>query len=371
MTRNQFSGFRNLIFKGYNKLPGFIKKPATKALNKHRTKNMEKEGLTNMIFYVTDRCNARCKHCFYWKNLNRKTEELELDKIKKIAESIKKPLDLLVITGGEPFVRDDIKEICDIFYRTNKTKRISIDTNGMLTDKIIRNVEGILENPKKLTVFLSLDGMQETHDKMRGVKGAFASMEKTINGLKKLEKKYKNLTIMLATTLTKENFGELNKVREYANKTDVLHKINIARSNSMVFNIDKNLLNDFDPEEKNELSIEELEKVYEMINEKKDLGSRIESMKLRHSIDMVRAGKRKVRCLATYNNIVVFPNGNVSVCEPTKPFANLKNYNYDIDKAFNSKEAETQKQKLKECFCLQPCNLLDAMRYDTETLINL
>lgn len=75
--------------------------------------------------------------------------------------------------------------------------------------------------------------------------------------------------------------------------------------------------------------------------------------------------------MAAYDNAVIFPNGNISICEPTKSFANLKEFDYDLDRLLNSKKALECKENLKDCFCLQPCNLLDAMKYDVDTLVRL
>ncbi len=374
MTRNQFSRFKNVTFTIYSKIPAFIKKPFLRSLNEKRLKNTKKiDSPSTLIFYVTNKCNARCKHCFYWRDLNKKEQELNLEQIRKIANSLKRKLDLLVITGGEPFLREDIVEICRIFYGGNNTNRISIDTNGTLPDVIGSKVRNILEaNPSKtLSVFISLDGMEKTHDNIRGIKNAFNAVEKTLKKLKELEQKHKNLSIMVATTITGDNIDELEDIISFVKRFNVLHKFNILRTNATVFGIDKNLLNDFDPKEVYELTFDDLERVYNIISRNKGLGSRIEAMKIRHSIDMLKYKKRTVKCLATYNNAVVFPDGFVSFCEPVKPFANLKEFGYNIFDLLNSKQGLERKEKLNNCFCLQPCNLLDAMRYDTDTLIRL
>ena len=64
-----------------------------------------------LTFFLTSRCNLRCEHCFYWKELDADhSNELKIDEIKKIAQSLPRLL-VLSITGGEPFVR---KDICDV-----------------------------------------------------------------------------------------------------------------------------------------------------------------------------------------------------------------------------------------------------------------
>lgn len=294
MPRNQFSVFKNLMFNLYRTLPPALRRYFVSAVNKGRVGKIYKlKSPSTLIFYVTDRCNAKCKHCFYWKSLNNKDDEISLENTSKVSNSLKRPLDLLVITGGEPFLRNDIVAICGMFYKNNGTKRISIDTNGILSSTIHERVREILKsNPSKhLSVFISLDGMEKTHDVMRGCKGSFSAVEKTLGKLKELESQFKNLNIMVATTVTKDNLNELGDLINFVKKYGILHKFNILRSNSMVFNVDRKFLNDFDPQKIDSPSFYELEKVYNLVSRNKDLGSRIEAMKLRNSIDMLKSKK--------------------------------------------------------------------------------
>jgi len=127
----------------------------------------------SLIQYVTNRCNAKCEHCFFWKDMEHETQELTLNEFRKIASSLKHPLNSISLTGGEPFLRDDLPEICKIFVGINKTKSIFITTNGLLTDKIYSTTETILKNIDKCVRFqvqVSLDGKEKTHNKIRGVK---------------------------------------------------------------------------------------------------------------------------------------------------------------------------------------------------------
>ena len=376
MKSNQFSGFEYFGYSLLNKFPNPLKKLGLNMYTKLMFNKIKKlKTPINMVFYITNRCNSRCKHCFYWKNLNKNKDELTIDQIKKIANSLKHPLELLAITGGEPFLRKDIVEICNIFYKLNKTKRIAIDTNGLLTEVIYAKIKRLLvENPKKrLSVLVSLDGLEKTHNKVRNLKNGFERVIFTIRKLKILENKYKNLTIFVLTTIQKENIKEISELTKYVKEgLKVVHKLNILRNSKCYYNLDKEILNDFEPSSSNIPSLSELERVY--LDIKKNIttiSSKIESLKIRYSIDMLKNNKMCVRCLAGKTDGVIFSNGDVSICEPTKPFSNLKETNYDFFKLWNSKEANNMRPRLEKCFCLQPCNLLNAMKYDSKTLMRL
>lgn len=371
MRENQFSIIEKMGFNLLKRMP--FKNQILKNINKIRLNKIKNlKTPTNLVYYITNNCNSRCKHCFYWKNLNKSKNELNQEQIKKIAQSLKHPLDMLSITGGEPYMRKDITQICNIFYKYNKTKRINIATNGFLTDFIVKSTKQILkQNPKKrLTIFISLDGLEKTHDFMRGVKGAFKKAIETIIKLKKI--KNKNLSLFAATTICNQNYKELPKLIKFVKKLKIIHKFNILRDNSTVYNIDKKILHDFNPQSSILPKLNYLEICHNQIKKNaKTLSSKIEALKIRYSIDMLKTEKPTLNCLARFTNAVLFPEGEVSVCEPTKAFGNLKETNYNFERLWNLQKAKQMKAKLTNCFCLQSCNLLNSMKYDAKTIQRL
>ena len=86
-----------------------------------------------LIFFVTSNCNCLCNICFYWQELN-KSGSLSLDEIRKISRSIGR-FRILLLSGGEPFLREDLFELIEF---TNKHGiRPVISTNGTLIDEKI------------------------------------------------------------------------------------------------------------------------------------------------------------------------------------------------------------------------------------------
>src|SRR3989338_3896529 len=77
---------------------------------------------TYMVFFVTARCNARCEHCFYWREVESADSSLELSfsEIKKISGNLP-GLAQISLTGGEPFLRKDFSEIIKVFYQLSGT----------------------------------------------------------------------------------------------------------------------------------------------------------------------------------------------------------------------------------------------------------
>ena len=141
---------------------------------------------------INNECNLNCKHCrVSEKNDN---EKLSLKEAKSLlAECWYNGITMLNLSGGEPFLRDDIFEILDY---AEKFEDIVITTNGTLLNE---------EKCKKLSTYkniklsISLDGLEETHDKFRRKKGAF---KKVIDILSVLNKN--NIKYAIKYTLSKE-----------------------------------------------------------------------------------------------------------------------------------------------------------------------
>lgn len=376
MTLNQFSGTERMAYQLIRKIPEKIKNPLVENINKLRVKRVKNfQTPQNLIFYVTDYCNAKCSHCFYWKNLNKRQDEMTLEQINKMIKSLKTQLNMLVITGGEPFIRKDLYEICTAFYKINKTKRINIVTNGLLGTKILDTVTRLVtENPeRRLTIIVSLDGLEETHNKIRRVPNIWKKDMDLINDLKKIAEQHSNLSLFVNLTMTKTNINEVKPLSKFVKEElKINFKVNVLRTGKNYYQVPKDILMDYEPEISNQPSPEELEEVYEWLDkETHDLPGKVEVLKLRHSIDMIKHEKPTLKCLAGYNDGVVFPTGKVAICEPTQSFAELRDYNFDFCKLWNSKEAETRRLQTSKCFCLQSCNLLNSMKYDTNTLKKL
>ncbi len=325
----------------------------------------------SMIVFITTKCNSRCKHCFFWKNLNN-DEELTLKEIEKISTSFKKPLSTLILSGGEPFLRDDIVKICKIFSKNNKTRAIIIPTNGFLTDKIYATVEKILNScDSKIAVQVSLDGLEKTHDEIRGIKGMFKNATRTIIRLNNLQKKYRNFySLSVMTVISRKNYNEIESLSDYVrNNLKCFQNFELVRGADFLKVKDADsIFNDFSPKDAacypvEHSKMDELDKKLEKIYRKeKKTNSIRDSISLQMSLERMRTyigisknGKSPVKCLAGKLVGVIHANGDVGLCELTNPIGNLRKGNFDFYKIWNSREACQMREKIKNCHCTHSC----------------
>jgi len=156
---------------------------------------------------ITNFCNLNCRHCY---TIDRRTgKELTTEKALKVVEEI---IDANVLevtfSGGEPLLRKDLFTLAKTLYDNGVS--VFLTTNGTLIDK---NVAEKLEECGITYMQVSLDGAKpETHDKFRGVPGAF---RRTMNGLKAIAE-YTDILVNIATVPTKENFHEIPDILNIA-----------------------------------------------------------------------------------------------------------------------------------------------------------
>src|SRR5450432_513753 len=127
----------------------------------------------SLFLFVTSRCNSLCCTCFYFAKLN-SLDDLTNEEINRISKTAP-PYRKLWLSGGEPFLREGLAELVALFVHQNGVRNVNLPTNGLLPDKIFPTMDRMLELCPDVSIDLnfSLDGMQKTHDSIRGVPNNF------------------------------------------------------------------------------------------------------------------------------------------------------------------------------------------------------
>ncbi|OEU65891.1 MAG: 12,18-didecarboxysiroheme deacetylase [Desulfovibrio sp. S3730MH75] len=165
-----------------------------------------------VVWNMTKRCNLKCVHCYAQAVDPSGTDEISTEQGKAIIDDLAQfGSPVMLFSGGEPLVRKDLVELAH--YAVSKDMRAVISTNGTLITK---------EKAKELKevglsyVGISLDGGEETHDKFRGVPGAF---KKALEGVENC--KAEGLKVGLRFTLNKRNWKEVPTIFQLLKDLDV------------------------------------------------------------------------------------------------------------------------------------------------------
>ncbi|MBR5671113.1 MAG: radical SAM protein, partial [Bacteroidales bacterium] len=111
----------------------------------------------NGTVIVTYRCNARCTMCNRYKEPSRPEDEISVETIRKLPRMY-----FTNITGGEPFIREDLKDI--VRELAKLSDRIVISTNGFFTDRII----DLCKEFPDVGIRISIEGLEQTNNEIRG-----------------------------------------------------------------------------------------------------------------------------------------------------------------------------------------------------------
>lgn len=311
---------------------------------------------TYIIFFVTARCNAKCRMCFYWKEIDqaKPVKELSIDEIEKISKSFGF-LEYVTLTGGEPSLRSNLPEIARIFDRNNQVQFLSIPTNSILVDRIKEMIEEILKTTKYpyLKLCLSLDGLGKDHDEIRGVPGCFEKVIANYNNLARLKKQVKDFEIMINMTVSKFNHQKVREVMDFVRREMPLAVFNFCWTRG-----------DAREKQSKEITADDYHEVCQIINaEEKNFSAGFSFAKViaanklaaRQTVEQILRGrKRFYPCTAGRKMIIIGENGLLRPCELLGvDFGNIRDFDYNIKKALSTDRAKEILKfiKDKKCTC--------------------
>lgn len=326
--------------------------------------------------FVTNKCNAACSYCFYSHKLNKPNEELSLPEIGKLFSSFG-PLLRVLISGGEPFLRDDLPQIVREICLHSNPRHITIPTNGIMTEKIVSSTEEILSWSADATINIgiSLSGLGLDRDLLMGIHGSFDKALDTYYALKELKLRFPRLIVGVIITHTSSNQRQLDKIYEFAKKE--LEADNIALS--LVRNTPS------PQEEIVDISI------YKLLADKiigDGLRGRFPFWRIflsRRNLvydyvaRLYEGEKHILTCYSGKLRLVISPEGDVYPCETLMlrgegerfKLGNLRLHGCDIAKICNSEKGKEVCKYIEErrCSCRHECDLFTNIAFNPRFLI--
>jgi len=318
-----------------------------------------------LVLFVNSLCNMKCDHCFYWRNLNQR-DDLSKDEIFALSRSLG-PVDHLSLSGGEPFLRREIGEICRQFVRQNGVTQIYVPSNGWYTEKTIEQLGIALQEPdlRLFAVELSLDGTAAFHDRFRGIPGAFDRAMRTYDALAELQRRDPRLRIHANSTATNVNIDEIRRLTtflfERCPQMDH-HNLAIIRGDRK----DPSLLAP-DSAAYRDLFVY-IRRLWRPREEGR-YGGIVEPMLQWAKLETMSRKTQVVPCSAGKITGVVYANGDVSVCELHEPLGNLRQNSFA--EIWWSEAAQRLRASIaaKACHCTTEVFLWPSIVYQPTPLV--
>lgn len=311
---------------------------------------------SQIIFDITNKCNLKCKQCFAWKTKMMKT--LTIQEWVGIIKNLKNSFGpfFLTITGGEPLLRKDIREI--IKFSSKNGILVNLITNGVILNKK-RRKEIAYSKPYQVTV--SLESINKNvHDSMKGVKNACS---KTISNILELKKEHPSLKITISTVITDYNTSHLISLIKWVHQNN-LNGIRFQAFSEPFWNdemFNKKKL------EKNKLWPKDTRKIAQIMED--IIGLKREGYRIKNSYSQLKAIKKYfknpyakgVNCNIGVNSLHVTPKGEAKVCMHSKTIGNL--LKEPARKIWKSKKSREIRKGIKECE--RSCRILNCYYEET------
>ena len=283
----------------------------------------------NGTVIVTYRCNARCNMCNRYKKPSLPEEEISLETIKKLP-----PMYFTNITGGEPFIREDLRDIVRELYK--KSDRIVISTNGFFTDKIV----DLCKEFPDIGIRISIEGMEETNNKIRGLEDGFNRGYSTLKKLVEMGMK----DVGFGMTVQDANAKDLVALYNLSDEMN-MEFATASLHNSFYFVEAKNIIHD------RSMVAQEFETLINELLKSKSPKKWFRAYFNHGLINYIYGQKRLLPCDMAFDTFFIDPYGDVMPCNGTKDKEVMGNLNEckTWDDLWESSQAEGVRKKVRCC----------------------
>ena len=297
-------------------------------------------------------CNSRCQTCNVYE---KRVKNFTVEEYRKTFTSLGEAPYWFTMSGGEPFLRKDIVDICRAAYEICKPGIINIPTNGSLYNVIPERVESIVKSAPdtEIIINLSLDEVGTRHDEIRGFPGNWERALKTYEGLKQLHK-YPNFTLGIHTVISAFNVDRFKEIyRELIRMEPDSYITEIAEQRVELGTMGLPITPD------NEKYFEAIDFLKsEMQNTKVTGIARVARAFRLEYYDLVKRylqqNEQVIPCYAGVVSCQISPDGDVwPCCIRADSMGNLRENDYDFHKIWNSEAAKRIRKSIrnKECAC--------------------
>lgn len=285
---------------------------------------MSNIGFASII--VTYRCNAKCHMCNTWQYPSKKNEEIGIKVYEKLPF-----MNTVNVTGGEPFLRDELEDIVSVLRK--KTNRLVISSNGFFTEKILN----LFKKHKNIGIRISIEGLPKANDDLRGIRDGFDRGIRTLIELHRSGVK----DIGFGITMSDRNSKDMIELYHLARMMR-LEFATAAVHNSFYFHKFDNKF------EKPQVAIDELKNLIKELLKSNRIKDWFRAYFNYGLIKYINGNSRLLPCEMGCNSFFLDPYGEILPCNVMEEgMGNLKEKSFD--EIWNSEKAKGIRQKVRNC----------------------
>jgi len=323
----------------------------------------------NLTLSPSPKCNSRCLTCNIW---TKRENELTIDEWDKVLGSLGDSPFWFTISGGEPLMYPHVVELAELAYKHCKPGIINIPTNAILPT-IPKTVEKIAQAcpESRLIINLSLDGIGEKHDFIRGIKGNFQKFEERLRQLLEMRAHHPNLTVGIHSVISVFSVGHLDELIDYAEHSGADQFITeIAEPRVELDTVGLPITPTAEGYSK------AIDRLIEYVEAKQFRG--VSKITEAFRSEYYRLVKRilgeqdqVIACYAGWASAQIYADGSVwPCCVRADRLGNLRDHHYDFKEIWFGEEIQSVRKSIsrKECHCPLANASYTNMLYDIPTL---
>ncbi len=287
---------------------------------------------SDISIITTYRCNMACKMCNIWKNPTNRKKEITPQELEKLPN-----FKFVNITGGEPFTRSDLEDIVEVMFK--KSKRIVISTAGWHTEKILK----LAKRFPNIGIRVSLEGLEDVNDDLRGRETGFQRGLNTLKGLKEIGIK----DIGFGITVSNKNSHDMLKLYELSKELN-MEFATATFHNSFYFHKDDNFVTEKD------IVIKDFEILIDNLLKEKNPKSWFRAFFNLGLINYIKGGKRMLPCEAGSVNFFIEPYGDIYPCNGLEDkywkesMGNIRDFD-TFEKLWFGEQAQKVRELVRTC----------------------
>lgn len=332
----------------------------------HRALGWPKTMPVNVTVSITNMCNSRCRTCFVWRLYRERPglrdEEFSTEEFERTFESLGKQVVWVTISGGEPYLRSDLPRICEALSEHCSPSIINIPTNGSLPAAIESKTREVLQRCPDVTVIvnISLDGIGDEHDNIRGLDGNFERLVESYERLVKLKKEFPCLRVGIHSVISTHNIDDVLNVYQYARQLDPDSYITeVAEHRTELFNLKEDITPCSDAYVK---VVDELSRRIRRDHPRPrgSIARITQALRLTYyqiASRELQERRQVVPCYAGFASCQITPYGDVWPCcvlGYERPMGNLREAGYDFKKVWLSRKADEVREYIRDGNCACP-----------------
>lgn len=287
----------------------------------HVKKHFKVIAPTVLHVNVNLRCNTRCAMCNIWEL--KSPHALSIEQFERIfSDPVYARIEYVILAGGEPTLRNDLPEIVELMHKhMPRLKKLMIPSNVInhlsVQQQYPRVARYCADRKIRLTLGVSLDGIGETHDKVRGVKGAFEKVMANIEYMKQLQKEIP-FNMSIDPTIFSMNVHEMQKLKELAERLDMPITFQIA-------SLADDYYHNADIEEVLEVNHEGRVRMVEFLKRQLAESSLLDALGYYYAEvveNLEGARTRGLPCPFADQGLLLNPDGSLQYCHNSRPIGN-------------------------------------------------